>query len=111
MSLNRCEQRIFDYWQSHRDERQYWQDKVRTIAKASLDDHEAAKRLDADLWRYYQERSAVAQPFKDAVRLEGGQKMSMKNLAELILRLWTEPRPKKKKAEGEGLDSTMIPYA
>lgn len=107
MSLNRCEQRIFDYWQSHRDERQFWQDKVRALSKATPDDHEAARRLDAELWRYYEERSAVAAPFKDAVRFEGLRKTSMKNLAELILRLWTEPRPKKKPAEG----TPEIPYA
>lgn len=107
MSLNRCEQRIFDYWQSHRDERHFWQDKVRAVAKACPDDHEAARRLDADLWRYYEERAAVAAPFKDAARFEGLQKTSMKNLAELILRLWTEPRPKKKPAEG----APEIPYA
>lgn len=113
MSLNRCEQRIFEYWQGHRDERQYWQDKVRQISKASVDDHAAAARLDGELWRYYQERSAVAQPFKDAVRFEGLQKMSMKNLAELILRLWLDPRPKKKKAEGDGGEEQrgLVPYA
>jgi hypothetical protein len=114
MSLNRGEQRIFDYLQGHRDERQYWQDKVRQISKASVDDHEAATRLDAELWRYYLERSAVVQPFKDAARFEGLQRTSMKSLAELILRLWVEPRPKKKKVEGEdgaGSTSSRLPYA
>lgn len=96
MSLNRCEQRIFDYWQRHRDERQFWQDKVQSVARSSVDDHAAAARLEPELWRYYTERSAVAAPFRDAVRHEGLQRTSMKNLAELLLRLWTEPRPKKK---------------
>ncbi len=92
MSLNRCEQRIFDYLQSHPDERQHWQTKFRVVAKSTLDQHLAANQLAGDLWRYYEERSAVAQPFKDAVRTEGLQRTSMKNLAELLLRLWTEPR-------------------
>jgi hypothetical protein len=51
MSLNRCEQRVFDYWQSHRDERQFWQEKVRAFAKSSADDHVAAGRLDGLLVR------------------------------------------------------------
>lgn len=108
MSLNRCEQRIYDYWQGHPTERQFWQEKVREVAKATGDDFVAAARLDLELWRYYQERSAVAAPFKEAVRHEGLQKTSMKNLAELVLRLWVEPRPKKKRPEGE---SPSLPYA
>ena len=108
MSLNRCEQRIFDYWQGHASERQFWQEKVRGLAKSTGDDFIAAARLDAELWRYYQERSGVVPVFKDAVRHEGLQRTSMKNLAELVLRLWLEPRPKKKRAEGE---APQLPYA
>eukprot|EP01035_Chromulina_nebulosa_P034047 gene34047-45638_t len=47
MSLNRCEQRIFDYWQGHVSERQFWQEKVRGLAKSTGDDFIAAARLDA----------------------------------------------------------------
>jgi hypothetical protein len=66
------------------------------VTKATGDDHVAAARLEAELWRYYEERSAVAAPFKEAARMEGLQRTSMRNLAELLIRLWTEPRPKKK---------------
>ena len=96
MSLNRSEQRVFDYWQRQAGERQFWQDKVRAFAKIAENDHVAATRLESELWRYYLERSAVAEPFKEAARIEGLGRTSMKNLAELLLRLWTEPRPKKK---------------
>jgi hypothetical protein len=96
MSLNRCEQRVFDYLQSHREEGQFWREKVRGVAKTAGDDHAAAARLDGELWRYYVERSAVAAPFREAARVEGLQRTSMKNLAELLLRLWVEPRAKKK---------------
>jgi hypothetical protein len=99
MSLNRCEQRVFDYLQSHPEERHHWQAKFRTAAKGAVDLHVAANQLSAELWSYYEERSAVAQPFKDAARLEGLQRTSMKNLAELLLRLWTEPRKKPKTAQ------------
>jgi hypothetical protein len=96
MSLNRCEQRVFDYLQSHPEERHFWQAKLQTVAKAAGDDHLAVVRLEPELWRYYVERSAVAAPFKEAARHEGLQRTSMKSLAELLIRLWTEPRPKKK---------------
>lgn len=108
MSLNRCEQRVFDYWQGHATERQFWQEKVRGVAKSTGDDFVAAARLDAELWRYYQERCGVVPVFKDAARHEGLQRTSMKNLAELVLRLWLEPRPKKKRAECE---PPQLPYA
>lgn len=103
MSLNRSEQRVFDYLQRHAGERQFWQDKVRGIAKKAANDHVAAAQLEPEFWRYYLERSAVAEPFKEAARTEGLGRTSMKNLAELVLRLWTEPRPKKNPADEAGL--------
>ena len=96
MSLNRCEQRIFDYWQGHGDERHFWKEKVQTISKRLGDDHAAAAQIGSELWSYYLERSEVVPAFKDAARHEGVQRISMKNLAELLIRLWTEPKPKKK---------------
>lgn len=98
MSLNRCEQRIFDYLQSHPEERQYWVAKVQTVCR-SAEGHDAATRLESELWRYYEERSGVASPFREAARVEGLRRTSMRNLAELLVRLWTEPRQKKKTAE------------
>lgn len=95
MSLNRIEQRVYDYWRSHRDERQFWEEKVRGLVKTSNDDHAAATRLDLELWRYYEERCGAVKELKEAARHEGSQRTSMKNLAELIIRLWVEPRPKK----------------
>ena len=99
MSLNRSEQRIFDYLQGHADERLFWQQKVRGVAKNVENDPVAVARLEPELWRYYVERSAVASPFREAARVEGLARTSMKNLAELMLRLWVEPRPKKKTPE------------
>ena len=96
MSLNRCEQRVFDYLQSHPEERHYWVSKVQSVCRSAGDDHAAAARLDAELWRYYEERSAVVARFRDAAAAEGLRRTSMKNLAELLVRLWTEPRPKRK---------------
>jgi hypothetical protein len=102
MSLNRSEQRVFDYLQGHPEERHFWQSKVQTVCRTINDDHAAATRLDAELWRYYEERSGVAEPFKSAARQEGLKRTSMKNLAELLIRLWIEPKPKKKPARAVG---------
>jgi hypothetical protein len=101
MSLNRCEQRIFDYLQSHLDERHYWQGKFQSVSKATEDERVAIEQIEPELWRYYTERSAVASPFKEAAVTEGLRRTSMKNLAELLMRLWTEPKPKKKTAAAE----------
>ncbi len=100
MSLNRFEQRVFDYWERHRDERHFWQEKVRGAAKIAADHHMAAAKLEGELWRYFLERSGVVPAFREAARLEGLQRTSMKNLAELTLRLWVEPKPKKTLAAG-----------
>ena len=96
MSLNQCEQRVFDYLQSHQEERQHWQEKFQAAARVADSEHVAVDILAGELWRYYEERSAVVSPFKEAAVLEGVRRISMKNLAELLLRLWTEPRAKTK---------------
>lgn len=96
MSLNRCEQRIEDYLQSHKEERQFWQAKVRTIVAGETELSKAASRIEIELWRYYVERSGVVPSFKQAVLHEGSARTSLRNLAELMIRLWTEPRKKPK---------------
>lgn len=97
MSLNRSEQLVLDYFQSHPEERHHWQSKVRKTAAESLDIHLAASRLDGELWRYYEERSAVVAPFREVAQREGLRRVSMKNLAEYLIRLWA-PSPAKKNA-------------
>ena len=93
VSLNRCEQRIFDYLQAQPEERRHWQRKIQAAAREGLGAN-AVSRLEGELWRYYVERSAVAAPFRDAVRHEGLHRTSMRNLAELLVRLWIEPPPR-----------------
>jgi len=94
VSLNRCEQMVYDYLQGHPEERQHWQGKVRAAVQGSADPHAAADRLQADLWAYVVERSAVAEPFRGTAQREGLRRTSMRNLAEHLIRLWTEPRPR-----------------
>jgi len=95
MSLNASEQMIFDYVQTHPDERHYWVEKVHKTSVGAVDDFEAARLLEGDLWRYFEERSAVVSPFKDVARQHGLRRTSMRNLAEYLVRLWGRPRPKK----------------
>jgi hypothetical protein len=99
MSLNRCEQTLFDYVKGHPDERQFIQDKVRSIVSASTEVSNAVARIDYELWRYYEERSAVIPAFNDLLGTVGPRRTSMKNLAELLVRLWTEAQPKRKTSD------------
>lgn len=101
MSLNRSEQMILDYVQEHVDERHFWEDKVRMICKSAPDDASAARYVDAELWQYFVERSAVVEPFKSAAGRDGLRKISMRSLAEYWIRVWGFQRPKKKKPEEE----------
>jgi hypothetical protein len=94
VSLNRTEQRVFDYILGHPEERQYWQNKVQSIAAGLPDPHAAALRIEAELWRYYTERSGVVPALRDHARHEGPGRTSMKNLAEHLHRLWVAPKPK-----------------
>jgi hypothetical protein len=86
---------LYDYMQGKQDERQFLQDKVRSIVANSREISDAVSRIDAELWRYYLERSEVTPVFMASVRSYGNKRTSMKNLAEHLVRLWTEPRPKK----------------
>jgi hypothetical protein len=95
VSLNLSEQRLFDYLQSNRDEGQFWRQKVQSIVARAEGESDGLRRLEGELWRYYAERSAVVSPFKEAVRHEGLQRTSMHTLAELLIRLWIEPRARK----------------
>jgi len=97
VSLNRSEQMTFDYLEGHPDEGRFWKEKVQSVAKASSSDHEAARRLEEELWAYLVERSGVVSPFREEAQREGLPRTSMRNLADYLLRLWTEPRKKPKK--------------
>ena len=88
----------FDYLEGNPDERQFWKDKVQSVAKSVPSDHEAARLLEVELWAYVVERSSVVSPFRDEAEREGLPRTSMRNLADYLLRLWTVPRKKPKKA-------------
>jgi len=95
MSLNRSEQALYDYIKGHAEERQYLQHKVRTILSETDEIGRAVARIDLELWRYYEERGAAGPSFREDLRVNGPRRISMKNLAEYLVRMWTEPRPRK----------------
>jgi hypothetical protein len=103
MSLNRIEQALFDYIRSHPEERQYFQDKVRAIVAASDDAHRAAARIDTELRRYCEERRSAVPSFLGGELPPGPLRTSMRNLAEFLVRQWTEPKPRKPAQDGDGI--------
>ncbi|MEY4488394.1 MAG: hypothetical protein RIQ79_902 [Verrucomicrobiota bacterium] len=94
MSLNRSEMLIYDYLQAQPDELRHWQGVVTRAARLNQNPHLAANSIEQDLWSYYLERASVVEPFRGAARQHGLARTSMKNLAELLLRLWVPPTPK-----------------
>ena len=96
MSLNRSEQLVCDYVEDHPEEKRFWMEKVRSIAHAERDDHAAAVSVAEELWRYFEERAGVVASFQELARGGGLRPTNMRNLAEYWLRLWIDPRPKKR---------------
>ena len=103
MSLNRIEQALFDYIRTHPEERQYFHHKVQNIVGGSDGYPAAAARIDSELRRYCDERRAVVPSFLGGELPPGPNRTSMRNLAEFLIRQWTEPKPRKPAQEGEGL--------
>ncbi len=87
---------VFDYLQEKPDEKRHWQAKVTGISARARDPHTAAVELEGELWRYYEERSAVASPFREIAQREGLRRIS-----------WA---PVKVKARAEG-EEPWRPYA
>lgn len=95
MSLNRYEQSLFDYWERQPDERRHWQMKTMEAAKRTGALGGVARGLERELWDYFRERT-VQVPALRALAPGVGQRVSMLNLAELMLRLWGPlPKPKR----------------
>lgn len=96
MSLNRFEQAVFDYWERAPDERRHWQAKVVELTRGGTEPG-LARRLERELWSYVEERSDHVPTLRE-LRLAGGTRFSLLNLAEYIIRLWGPP-PKPRKAD------------
>ena len=96
MSLNRCEQAIFDYRDRAPDERRHWHAKVAELTRGAGAPLEVARGLERELWSYFLERSAVVPQLRN-LGAPGMSRVSMLNLAEHLIRLWGPlPKPKKR---------------
>ena len=93
---------VYDYLHAQPEERRHWEGVVKREAARAEDPHAAAVWLEGELWRYYLERAGVVEPFRGAARREGVARTSMRNLAELLLRLWAPPPPKPKPGDATG---------
>jgi len=93
VSLNRYEQAIFEYLQSHPEEGRHWENKVATRAAAG---GLRATVLAEELWDYVRERGAHTQPFCDWAAGGGVPRSSLLNLAEYMIRRWGPPVTKRK---------------
>ena len=91
MALNQIEQRLFEYVRANPEEKHFWEQKVRALAAAHPDDFAAGAALDAEIRAYVAERARVVRSLAD---LPAG--ISMRNLAEYLLRVWAPPRAKKR---------------
>ncbi len=93
MSLNRYEQALFDYWERQPDEKRHWQVKLASMTAAGPG---AAPALERELWQHFEERCGQVPQLRE---LCGGgvRRVSLLNLAEHLLRLWSPP-PKPKPA-------------
>ena len=91
MSLNRCEQALFAYWEKQPDERRHWQAKVSKIAHTGRPG-DRTRTLERELWEHLVERSAHV-PMLREFGAGGLRRVSLLNLAEHIMRIWG-PTPK-----------------
>ena len=48
--------------------------------------------LDGELWRYLEERARVVAGFRE-YGLPGAKRVSLRNLAEYLVRVWVAPKP------------------
>lgn len=95
MSLNASEQMVFDYLRSHPDEESFWRHKLRQLTADEADEHALSMAVAEALGEYYEERASVLADFRDDRATSGsGRRVSMRNLADHLIRLWTEPRRK-----------------
>ena len=91
VSLNRYEQLLLDYVQSHPDESDYWEVQVRALEDSHPAQLARVHELNRLLWAYFVERGGSVAQFGDIFSREGDAVISMRNLAEYLIERWTPP--------------------
>ncbi len=94
VSLNRCEEALLRYVRDRPDEKRFWSARVLAVDRAGGALEGRVAGLDRELRDYAAERGRA-----DGALLEtfGGGRVSMRNLAEHLLFLWTPPKPQPKR--------------
>lgn len=95
VSLNRFEQALFDYLQTHPEEQRHWQGKVAALGVVGT---EGAGRLADQLGDYVRERGAHVEPFQSWLQNGGVPRSALLNLSEYLVRMWG-PKPSAPKAQ------------
>lgn len=105
MSLNRYEQTLLTYIEHHPEEGRFWRQKLQElVGERAGDTLGAAGDLERALWEYYVERSQQVAALRD-LNTGGLRRVSLRNLADYLLRVWgPPPKPKRPALPGrEGM--------
>lgn len=89
VSLNRCEDALLRYVRDHAEEQRYWSARVLVWDRAGGELESRAAGLERELRDYAAERGRADAALREAF---GAGRVSLRNLAEYLLRLWTPPR-------------------
>ena len=95
MSLNRSEDALLRYLRSHPDEQRFWQARVVEIDRRPVSAESRAVELERELRQYAAERAASDPGLGEAI---GAGSVSLRNLAEYLLRAWPPPRSPRRPA-------------
>jgi hypothetical protein len=95
VSLNRCEEAFLHYLRSHPDEHRFWHARVLAAAREPGPADARTAELERALRAYAAERTRSDAAQGDAL---GAGRVSLRNLAEYLLRTWPPPPPLKRPA-------------
>lgn len=90
MSLNRCEEAFLHYLRSHPDEERFWREQVLAADRGPGPAEERTAALERSLRAYAAERARSDPACGETL---GAGQVSLRNLAEYLLRTWPPPRP------------------
>jgi hypothetical protein len=93
VSLNRCEDAFLAYLRAHADEHRFWHARVLEVERLPRPLEDRTALLERELRDYAAERARSRPELADAL---GAGSVSLRNLAEYLLRLWPPPRPPKR---------------
>jgi len=91
VSLNRCEESLLRYVCDQADEKRHWTERVLRCERAGASRESCIADLERELRAYAAERGRADAALGEAF---GAGRVSLRNLAEYLLTMWTPPRPR-----------------